>query len=516
MNKTVTINISGLVFHIDEDAFNKLSLYLNAIKNSLNTEGKEEILSDIESRIAEIFNERINGSAGVVGLNDVDYVERLMGKPEDYRLDDENSEHNTQAEKKESYTHTNYSGNRSKKLYRDGNKRVLGGVLSGLGHYFNVDPVWFRIIFILLLFLYGLSFLIYPILWIIIPKAKTTSEILEMYGEPVTVENIEKKNKENYNESGERINTYDAYRNRSGNSAEIVKKIIGMFLIIFSILSIMGTLIVPFAFQSSNFTEARHITQILQADLNVPIWWFSVSLFLMCAIPFIILLFVGLKIYYKNIKYVGIVSIILAFFWAAAIFFFSYLMIQVDYKQDAFRKLIREQEEHHVVKKSLDHIKNDTLSLEFIRDPRIFNTNDSVVYHENDNVEMVIRSTNQKEGYLEIDSEYSHNFRSDINITKNGVRISTNKNDRSNWVDYYSEIKGNEILLANAVLTTNKDYTLDNQIKISLYLPDNYKIKLNSEVGRYLDEDYFENEKIYDGTHYYVYTNGKLKCTTCN
>lgn len=516
MNKTVTINISGLVFHIDEDAFKKLSNYLDAIKNSLNTEGKEEILSDIESRIAEIFNERINGTAGVISLNDVDYVERQMGKPEDYRLDDENSDMGGQTENKEFYSQQNYSTPRSKKLYRDGNKRVLGGVLSGIGHYFNIDPVWFRIIFILLIFLYGLSFLIYPILWIIIPKAKTTSDILEMYGEPVTVENIEKKNKENYNELGERIHPSEYNKSRMGNSAEIVKKIIGMTLIIFSILCIMGTLIVPFAFQSTHFDELNQLTQIIQADLNLPLWWLSLSLFLMCSIPFIILLFVGLKIYYKNIKYVGLVSIILAFFWAAAIFFFSYLMIQIDYKKDAFKRLIRDQEQHEVVKKSLDHITNDTLSLEFIRDPRVFNTNDSIAYQENDEVELYIKSTNQKEGYIEIDSKYSSNFSSDINIGKNSVRITTNNNKPSDKINYYYEIKGNEILLANAVLTTNNDTYLENEVKISLYLPDNYKIKLNSEVRNYIDTNYFENNQIYDGIHYYIYTNGKLKCTTCN
>ena len=144
MNKTVTINIAGLFFHIDEDAYEKLSNYLEAIKNSLNTDGKDEIINDIESRIAEIFSEKINPKTGVISMIDVDNIIQIMGQPEDYRLDDENDSQNqsTQNSSNENYI------KRPRKLFRDGEKRVLGGVLSGLSNYFNIDVVWIRILFI--------------------------------------------------------------------------------------------------------------------------------------------------------------------------------------------------------------------------------------------------------------------------------------------------------------------------------------------------------------------------------
>ena len=89
MNKTVTINIAGLVFHIDEDAYNKLDSYIQAVRNSIQQESEDEIIADIESRIAELFAERIDTKTGVIRINNVDEIINIMGKPEDYIIEDE-------------------------------------------------------------------------------------------------------------------------------------------------------------------------------------------------------------------------------------------------------------------------------------------------------------------------------------------------------------------------------------------------------------------------------------------
>jgi len=90
MNKTVTINLASILFHIDEEAYNTLNNYLEAIKKSLaNEEGKEEIIADIEARIAEIFNEKKQFEQQVINLTDVDDVISIMGQPEDYAVDEE-------------------------------------------------------------------------------------------------------------------------------------------------------------------------------------------------------------------------------------------------------------------------------------------------------------------------------------------------------------------------------------------------------------------------------------------
>lgn len=192
MKKTVTVNIGGAFFHVDEDAYEILNKYLETIRGYfINTPGCDEIMSDIEIRIAEMFKEMLNITKEVITINDVNTVIATMGKPEDY-IDAENSDENN-AKSTEGEFKTNTQGAfKNKRIYRDPDNRVLGGVCSGIGAYFGIDPVWIRILFVIMFFAFGTGPFLYFILWIIIPKAKTTAEKLEMRGEPVTAENIGK------------------------------------------------------------------------------------------------------------------------------------------------------------------------------------------------------------------------------------------------------------------------------------------------------------------------------------
>ncbi|HOH84519.1 MAG TPA: PspC domain-containing protein [Bacteroidales bacterium] len=190
MNKTISINIGGLFFQIDEEAYKLLENYLDSLKNHFaNTEGKEEILQDIESRIAEIFQVKIENGAPIIVPADVEEAIKILGKPDDIGSSEESKE--GKQEKSSPF---------KKRLYRDEDNKVLGGVCSGLGHYFNVDPVWFRIGFIVALFIFGSSALVYLILWIIIPKATTTEEKLNMKGEPMTISEIQENIKSEFEE----------------------------------------------------------------------------------------------------------------------------------------------------------------------------------------------------------------------------------------------------------------------------------------------------------------------------
>lgn len=186
MNKTININLGGFFFHIDETAYQKLKRYLDAIARSLSDDpqGKNEIIADIEARISELLSERITDARQVVNENDIEEIIAIMGQPEDY------------AEAEETYTeNTSYSYKRNqpnKKMFRDGDDKFLGGVCSGLGHYLGIDVIWIRLAFILLL-ASGFSPIAYIILWVLLPEAKTTSEKLQMEGEAVNIDNIEKK-----------------------------------------------------------------------------------------------------------------------------------------------------------------------------------------------------------------------------------------------------------------------------------------------------------------------------------
>ena len=144
MKKTVRINISGIIFNIDEDAYEKLHRYLEAIKSHFRGfEGKDEVISDVEARVAEILQKKIFPGKEVITMEDIDEVIGIMGQPADFAMDDESAGSRNEA---------TYSS-MPKRLYRDPERKVIGGVASGLGAYFNIDPVWVRVIFLVSIFI---------------------------------------------------------------------------------------------------------------------------------------------------------------------------------------------------------------------------------------------------------------------------------------------------------------------------------------------------------------------------
>jgi phage shock protein PspC (stress-responsive transcriptional regulator) len=190
MNKTININLGGIFFHIDEVAYQKLKRYLDAIRRSLSDDpqGRDEIINDIELRIGELLSDRITNERQVINENDIEEITKIMGKPEDYLVDEEIFDDEPKPRKSTT----------SKKLFRDGDDKFLGGVCSGLAHYVGIDVIWMRIIWLVLLFGFGIGFLLYPLLWILIPQAETTAEKLQMKGEPVNIDNIERKIREEF------------------------------------------------------------------------------------------------------------------------------------------------------------------------------------------------------------------------------------------------------------------------------------------------------------------------------
>lgn len=184
MNRTITSNIAGTVFHIDEDAFRKLEQYLNDIRAFYaGQEGEEEIVSGIEERIGDLFRAKVKGGQSIITMADVDSVIEVMGRPEAFEGDEDTEPVTTKR--------TTAKAGNAKRLFRDPDSRVLGGVCSGVSHYLGIsDPVWLRLAFVLTFIFAGTGLLLYIILWFVIPAAKTPSEKLEMRGENVTVDNI--------------------------------------------------------------------------------------------------------------------------------------------------------------------------------------------------------------------------------------------------------------------------------------------------------------------------------------
>ncbi len=191
MKKTFTINLNNIVFHIDDDAYELLQSYLDEVSKHFEEEGERaDIMTDIEGRIAELFSEKMDSRKNVITLEDVGDIIKIMGKPSQF--DDSSEEPGQTAGEKE---YEGKSGSKSyKKFYRDIENRLLGGVAAGLGLFMNLDILLVRVIFIVLTILTSGTFiLIYLLLWVIVPKALTTTQKLEMHGEDVNIQNIKIK-----------------------------------------------------------------------------------------------------------------------------------------------------------------------------------------------------------------------------------------------------------------------------------------------------------------------------------
>ncbi|MBK8658025.1 MAG: PspC domain-containing protein [Bacteroidetes bacterium] len=204
MKKTININLAGMAFIIDENAYEVLHNYLEALRHKFSNETERaEILNDIEARMAEMLAARNTMGKQVVNIDDVNEVIAIMGKPEDIAGDEEQTQ--TTQQRPEPAT-----APVKKRLFRDPDDKKVSGVISGLCHYFGVDdPVWLRLIFVGLCFLsFGTMIILYLILMIVIPEADTAAEKLQMKGEPVNVSTIEKEIKDGANRAAESLRDF--------------------------------------------------------------------------------------------------------------------------------------------------------------------------------------------------------------------------------------------------------------------------------------------------------------------
>ncbi|MBI5217688.1 MAG: PspC domain-containing protein [Bacteroidia bacterium] len=314
MKKTVTINISGIIFNIDEDAYEILQNYLNDITNRFsNAEEDKEIITDIEARIAELFNQKVNELKQVITIDDVAEMIAIMGNPQDFGGDD-----NARKEEASYAKHEKSEKNwRSKRIYRDPDNRVLGGVCSGLAAYFNIDPVFVRILMVITFFAFGP--LLYIILWIAIPKARTTTQKLEMKGKKVNISNIEQNIREEFEEVKQNFkNMKDSRAYRESESfieklghlfVVVLSSLLKIFVVFFGIILIIIGLGLLFGFLSSfifgisdfsigdgSITFSQMMNLFFESQDST---MFLICLILVIAIPIIAIIYGGVKLVFK-------------------------------------------------------------------------------------------------------------------------------------------------------------------------------------------------------------------------
>lgn len=525
MNKTVSINLAGTFFHIDEDAFAKLSHYLNAIRKSLKgTQGSEEIMQDIETRIAELFSEKIKSNTQVISLRELDEVIAVMGQPEDYEVDEEMFEDSSESE-----SHSQSRANAShKQLFRDIDNKYVGGVSSGLGHYLGIDAVWIRLIWVLLVVAgLGSPVLVYILLWILVPPALTTSEKLKMTGKPINISNIERKFREGFDNVADRVKNvdYDKYGNKIKTGAssffdnllEVAKtllkafaKLIGLIIIIVTLTTLISLVISLFTFGSmdiwGNYEMTEYIT--LMDSSNAPVWLMATLILFAVGIPFFLLFVLGLKLLISNLKSMGsTIKILLVVLWVLSIIGLLIIGIRQATETAYSGNFIEE--------KPLNIHRGDTLLLTMKADnqfgydigrsskPEIKfqNENERVIYLKDIRVD--VKSTFNSIGKIIIEKKAEGNNHLDAK-------------KRAEAIEYNYSFQNNRLNLNSFFLTAPKNKYRDQKVKITIYMPEDAILSADENVRSFyaLSSNFSEIRNA--PSQYYRILRNQIECLDCS
>lgn len=489
MKRTLDVNIGGFVFHLDEDAFNMLERYLESLKKHYrNTEGGEEIISDIENRIAELLHERKPGSGAVIELDDISDIINILGDPEQIFEEEE---------PKVSYKV-------SKKLYRDADNRVFGGVAAGLAAYLGLPIALVRILIIILAFpSLGVGILIYFIFWIVVPKAITAKQKLEMKGDPINISNIERKIKDEYSEVKEslkkkgptvkkNISTFwERVESLFSGIGRVIVILIGCFLIFvstISLLSIIASLfitnwvIIPF----SDLHLYNIVPELLMNTSNSLL--FIISLFLFCGIPFILLLYAGLKMVVRFKNNSSLLPISLVCLW---IFSIVNLGILATHQLKHYKgKAINYSEVE-----TIEPTSKNTVYIKCLSDNWRKERND--IYMGN------IRLTNRDGktvmlGRAGLDFERSESDKFEITLKKQ----SRGKDDELAYenikrIEYKWEFKDSVIYLNNYFTIKDKQLWRAQDLEVVIKVPEGKNIVLDEMIERKLDINTFDFYNFY-------------------
>lgn len=519
MNKTVNINLAGTFFHIDEDAYARLQRYLEAIRHSFsNTQGRDEIISDIEARIAELFNEKVKNDRQVISIKEVEEVITIMGQPEDYMVDEEIFEDEPKRTKS-----TKTVG---KQLFRDTENGHVGGVSSGLGHYLGIEAIWVRLLWVLLtIFSSGAFVLIYIAFWIFVPEAKTTADKLAMRGEEVTVSNIEKKIREGFHEVSDSIKNvdYEKYGKQASagaNSAAttlggIIKfclklfvKFIGILLLLIAGSTLIALFVGLFAVGTFGIIEAPWTDYIDMVNSGAPIWIISLLTFFAVGIPFFFLFVLGLKILVKNLKSIGRIALLtLLGLWLISVIG----LVVVGVSQATNRAFDGEVAQTEKLTITL----TDTVFLRMRHNNEYTgktwrSSNFRLAYEDNkkiivgNDIRLIVKSTKDSLGKMEI------------------LKFAEGKNytdakDRASNIEYSTSLIGNQLLL-DSYFTTDSSYGYrDQEVQITLYLPEGTTLYADDNTSSFHKNYGSSGDILNSGEegHFLKVMNNETLCEDC-
>ncbi|SEO09807.1 PspC domain-containing protein [Mucilaginibacter sp. OK283] len=349
MNKTIIININGIVFHIEEDAYDVLKLYMTDVKRHFSTSADSlEITTDIENRIAEMFNEILaSQSKQVIVEQDVKLVIEQMGSVEDF----ESAENDAKAPGNTSYA---YNTER-RRLFRDPDDHLVSGVAAGIANYFDIPAVWIRLAFVIFLCVAGSGFFLYVILWMVIPKAVSRADRMAMKGEKQDLKGFKKSFEEELSSVKENLHNFQhearpfVYKTRDfigdffdhlgvflRGASSLLGKIIAGGILLGCFGLAIALIVVVIMFLAFGKTDIYHIFPFNIVNHNTNLVFIAGG-FLLLAIPLtaIILLIIGFL--FRNASFNRSVGTTLLCVWLAALGAVVYYGVRasVDFREGA-------------------------------------------------------------------------------------------------------------------------------------------------------------------------------------
>jgi phage shock protein PspC (stress-responsive transcriptional regulator) len=351
MKKSINITLNCLIFSLEDDAYEMLKNYLDSIKAYYEAPDEEkEILADIEGSIAGKFTEKLKNNKQVIMLSDVEEAIRIMGTVEEIseaEAEEGEKAGSSSADKAdaEGENEKNEAPAQRRRLYRNPDDIVIAGVASGIAAYLGVDPVFIRIIFVILLFVNGIGILAYIIFWIAMPKAVSNAQKLEMRGKKVNLMEIEQAVKEKSKMIGEegreavdRIRKNNALRNAINFPFRIIETVFRFLGKMFSwllpitgiCLGIAAILISTFAVIGLSVVSAMMIFNIdspyiisdfpLDKLIGAPSYYIGIiSFYMACIIPAVFAVFLAITLIRRKNSFNLVASLILIVFWIASI-----------------------------------------------------------------------------------------------------------------------------------------------------------------------------------------------------
>ncbi len=488
MNKTISINLGGSIFNIEEDAYLVLKSYLDRIKSNFATDTSvEEIMSDIEGRIAELFSSKLQAPKIVIDKKDVEEIMIVMGRPEDFAPENSAQSHSQQTG---SNANEGTPKHDRRRIYRDTDDAYVGGVCSGLSYYLGWDPIILRIGFVLLVIFGGSGIPAYIILWAVIPAASNTAEKLRMRGEPVTIDNISKFVNEEAKNASDRVRGFEErmkskMQNRPNAVGSIFRRVFGALFVMFALFLLIafvtGSVFTFNGGPASNLTMIDEL--VFQNDGNL--WWLIIGGHLVVLMPIFAILYIGFRLLVENSKRVKGLP------WIFLTLFIIGILITVVGSATLIREFSRDNEVMQTL--TIDSIADSTFAIDV--------KNDTVFLGRSTNDERYPFDWHSKIGdknYYGNDIYFSIKTISTLDTPKlvierraSGKTLSE-AGERAEKIDYAYSLNGNKLTLDPYFTTPSNEPYRNQSVKILLYLPNGTRIEMNDNM--HLISDYWSEK----------------------